>query len=939
MKKLYKTILGLVLATSANFSANAQVSAYAFNQSSTSYSAISSGTVLATATGTNAAGTIDDAVYNLPTGTFPFSFIYNNIAYTGCNASSNGFITFGTTAPGLTNYTPISGAALFAGSISAWGGDLNSMFSAGTSSLTGELRYDIIGLAPNREVVFQYTNWRPSYATSTTNIFGMNFQIRLQETSNKISIVYGSNAYVVGSTNITGTRQIGLRGAGNTDFNCRSNSGTVLFTSSTNGLTNAATQTYSTTGTTPGMPVSGLMYEWTPPTPCSGTPNAGTAISSLTSVCTATNINLNLSGSTSGVTGLTYQWFSSPDGSAWSPISSATTIATTQSVSSTTYFQCVVSCGSNTTASTPVQIQIATTTTNTVPYFEGFESTVVGQLPNCSWAKTGDWTTNTGTQTNNRFPRTGTKYAHTSWSTIVGGDYIYSNGIQLTAGVSYSANAFYVVDGAAGWDEVSMLYGTSQSTTGLVNIASQFSLTNMSYMPINGTFSVGVSGIYYLAFKAIAPTTTPWYLSIDDISLELAPSCVTPPALGSISGTTSLNIGSSASFSVSALTGNIQWYQGASATGPWNVISTATTNPANITFNTAGTVFLSAIASNPGCLNDTTNSSYQITVLFPGNDVCDAIALSIGASTVKYSLYGANSQAGEVTPPGTGCSTNNSWCAANTLHNTRWFSFVAPASGNVTVQSPGFDTQLAVWKTSSCANLIGHATPTAPATATLIAANDDDANYTTHSGVNFSSYVTAGCLTPGATYFIQLDSYDPALITDSTLVLVMDAGMFTAVATSTDATCGTCADGTGDVTATGGVAPFTYLWSDAFASTSSTVYSLTPGCYTVTITDAFACQASQTVCVGFATGIKSLTKTAGISIFPNPTNGLVTIEVVQTLVHATIEVYDAVGKLAIKELLTKNNSTLDFSKLQEGIYIYKIINDKSVVKTGKLIKQ
>ena len=64
---IYKTILGLVLATSANFSANAQVSAYAFNQSSTSYSAISSGTVLATATGTNAAGTIDDAVYNLPT--------------------------------------------------------------------------------------------------------------------------------------------------------------------------------------------------------------------------------------------------------------------------------------------------------------------------------------------------------------------------------------------------------------------------------------------------------------------------------------------------------------------------------------------------------------------------------------------------------------------------------------------------------------------------------------------------------------------------------------------------------------------------------------------------------------------------------------------------------------------------------------------------------
>ena len=51
-------------------------------------------------------------------------------------------------------------------------------------------------------------------------------------------------------------------------------------------------------------------------------------------------------------------------------------------------------------------------------------------------------------------------------------------------------------------------------------------------------------------------------------------------------------------------------------------------------------------------------------------------------------------------------------------------------------------------------------------------------------------------------------------------------------------TCNGADDGIAMVTATGGVAPYTYLWNDAEAQTEATAVDLAPGTYSVTITDA-----------------------------------------------------------------------------------------------------
>ena len=233
----------------AGITTKAQVADYTFAQTSGAYTSISGGTVVATATSTNS---LDNAIYNVPSGTIPFTFLFNGTGYTGLNISTNGFITFGTTAPSSSNYTPISNSATYEGAISAFAGDLNTMYNVGTPPVTGEIRYEIVGTAPNREFVVQWSNFRPSYTTSTTNAYAFDFQIRLQENGNKIVIVYGGALdYLVGSATYSSTRQIGLRGVSNTDYNNRTNSTSTAFTSSSAGTSNSATQAFNTTATPP----------------------------------------------------------------------------------------------------------------------------------------------------------------------------------------------------------------------------------------------------------------------------------------------------------------------------------------------------------------------------------------------------------------------------------------------------------------------------------------------------------------------------------------------------------------------------------------------------------------------------------------------------------------------------------------------------------------
>ncbi|MFN4255628.1 MAG: beta strand repeat-containing protein, partial [Saprospiraceae bacterium] len=301
--------------------ASAQANAYSFAQSAGTYSAISGGTNLFTSGW-------DD---NVSSVTLPFTFNFNGTDYTTCNVNSNGYITFGATAPGTTNYSPISSTATYAGVVSPFGRDL---INNGTGS---QPQHTTLGTAPNRTWVLQWQNAR-RYNLGAIAGDVLNFQIRLNETTNIIEIVYGTcTATSTGAL----TGQVGLRGATNSDFNNRTT--TTNWSATTAGATNSATCT--TTNTI--MPASGLTFTYTPPTPCAGTPSAGTIPNSAT-VCNGSSTTLAATGFTTGQTGISFQWEESLDNvnfaNATGGSGATTTTYTTPAITGTIYYRLRATC-------------------------------------------------------------------------------------------------------------------------------------------------------------------------------------------------------------------------------------------------------------------------------------------------------------------------------------------------------------------------------------------------------------------------------------------------------------------------------------------------------------------------------------------------------------------------------------------------------------------
>lgn len=262
LTKIYlkSVIVGLAFLFVGHNTVNAQVSAYGFAQSSGNFTPIT-GTVLGAATGNTSATNLNSEVYPI---TIPFGFNFNDVSYTSLNVSSNGFVTFGTTPPLTSTTTPISGTVAYTGAVSAFGRDLVSLFDI--AGVTGNISWDVVGATPNREIVIQWKDFRPTNTTSTTAAYAFSFQIRLEETTNVIRMMYTNGSYLAGTTSYASTAQIGLRGSTNADFNNRINATTLEFINSTAGTANNSTQSFSTTNVIPGMPTAGLTYTWTPPT-------------------------------------------------------------------------------------------------------------------------------------------------------------------------------------------------------------------------------------------------------------------------------------------------------------------------------------------------------------------------------------------------------------------------------------------------------------------------------------------------------------------------------------------------------------------------------------------------------------------------------------------------------------------------------------------------
>ncbi|MER3470004.1 MAG: hypothetical protein C4330_01385 [Chitinophagaceae bacterium] len=586
MRKFYARIFTLFVFVIAAAVVNAQtVSQYVFSQSNGTYTPITGGTVI------SSSATDDDNSYAV---TLPFPFTFAGVSYTQVYVNTNGFLSFGPTAPAGATYSPISGTTAYGGAVAPLGRDLMSN--------NGNITWSVSGTSPFRVITFQWSNYTRYSAASYNEL--LNFQVQLFETTNNVSIVYGGFSANATST----TAQVGLRGATNADFNNRTS--TTSWSATTAGSINTASVTYSSTIT----PASGLTFTWAPPPPCSGTPTAGTAAANPTSACLGGTTALSLTGSSTGVSGLTYQWQSSPDNINWTNISGATTSNYTATVSANTWYRAIVTCSTTGNSQTSTSVQVTVAGVGTVPYTESFESiAVAGTLPNCMTAspaisttgKTRSYTANATTTNSALIARTGSKFVAVYWSPSNTSGYFFTQGIQLTGGVSYDASVWYKTDGVA-WTTAGLYYGTSPTPAAMTNtIATASNAAATTYTEIKGSFIPPTTGIYYIAIQGFNATTAPNYIAFDDLSITLTPPCSAPSAV------TVSNITSNSASVAFTSTGNsfIVEYgptgftpgTGASA-GTGGTVVTGTASPIAITglsSNTVYDIYVRQICSGP----------------------------------------------------------------------------------------------------------------------------------------------------------------------------------------------------------------------------------------------------------------------------------------------------------------------------------------------------
>lgn len=150
-------------------------------------------------------------------------------------------------------------------------------------------------------------------------------------------------------------------------------------------------------------------------------------------------------------------------------------------------------------------------------------------------------------------------------------------------------------------------------------------------------------------------------------------------------------------------------------------------------------------------------------------------------------------------------------------------------------------------------------------------------------------------------------------------------GSFATSTSSTNASCGSCADGSASVVTVGNNGSLTYLWSNG--GTSDTIQNVLPGTYYVTVTDSAGCTSTDTVVVQFGTAVAVVDNNAIANVYPNPSNGAFQVDLnFAKATDVTITVVNVLGEVVATQKVsgaTKNRVDLKINSAP-GIYSVRV---------------
>lgn len=353
---------------------------------------------------------------------------------------------------------------------------------------------------------------------------------------------------------------------------------------------------------------------------------------------------------------------------------------------------------------------------------------------------------------------------------------------------------------------------------------------------------------------------------------------------------------------------------------------TALITPSGSTnFCSGGSVTLTASGGNTYSWNNgstnaaiTVSASGIFTVTVTDANGCSATAQQTVVVTVPTA---------SITPggPTTFCPGGSVTLTANTANSYLWSngatsqSITASASGTYTVTV--VDANNCTATASQQVTVNNNPSTTITPQSSTICANGGSTTLTAGTGISFSwsnggTTQTISVNAPG-TYTVTV-----TISAGCTASASQSITQLPAIAISGNTTPSSGTNGTIDITVTNAFNPTTYQWSNG--ASSQDVANLAPGAYTVTVTDANGCSATQQFTVASTVGISDVALLEMFSIYPNPAQNVATVSLeTANVLSGKIWVTDAQGRMVFSTAVTTAgtySTTLNTADWAAGVY-------------------
>ncbi|MDZ4845116.1 MAG: T9SS type A sorting domain-containing protein [Chitinophagales bacterium] len=153
-------------------------------------------------------------------------------------------------------------------------------------------------------------------------------------------------------------------------------------------------------------------------------------------------------------------------------------------------------------------------------------------------------------------------------------------------------------------------------------------------------------------------------------------------------------------------------------------------------------------------------------------------------------------------------------------------------------------------------------------------------------------------------------------------------------ATDSDINC----TGSATAAASGGTTPYTYTWSNGL--TSEIINNLCAGNYSVTVFDANNCFKSDSLAVAALTGINDAPDDFAVSIFPNPAQDEIRLNISGQLAGKNLnaEVYNKLGEMVLTTGIIHSETKININALVSGVYLL-TVRSEGIDKTLKFVKE